>query len=65
MLGAMSGGGKGTRVSPLANGGLDEALGLAIGFGRVRPGGDVLEAELPAGGGKGVITRSTRTPMRW
>src|SRR6516165_8094003 len=31
---------------------LDEALSLAIGFGRVRPGSDVFEAEFLAGFGE-------------
>ena len=39
--------------------GLDEALGLAAGFGRVRPGAHVPEAELLAclAKGEGFVTR--------
>ena len=36
-------------VGPLAQQGLDEALGLAVGLGRVGPGADVAQAEQPAG----------------
>jgi hypothetical protein len=41
-------------VSPLAQGGLDEALGLAVGAGSIRPGEDVLETEFLAGSGKDI-----------
>ena len=41
-------------VGPLAQGGLDEALGLAVGTRGIGPGEDVLEPELLAGLGKGV-----------
>jgi hypothetical protein len=37
-------------VGPLAQGGLDEAFGLAVGAGSVRTGEAVLDAELEAGG---------------
>src|SRR6202167_3775257 len=37
-------------VGPLAQGGLDEAFGLAVGARGVRPGEAVLDAELEAGG---------------
>jgi hypothetical protein len=36
-------------MGPFSQGGLDEALGLAVGPRAVRLGADVLEAELPAG----------------
>ena len=36
-------------VGPLAQQGLDEAFGLAVGLGRVRPGAEVAQAEHPAG----------------
>jgi len=39
----------GVSVGPFAQGGLDEAFGLAVGFGRVRSGTDVLEVESFAG----------------
>src|SRR5271167_310447 len=39
-------------VSPLAQGGLDEAFGLAVGAGSVGAGEAVLDAELEAGGAK-------------
>ena len=39
-------------VSPLAQGGLNEAFGLAVGAGSVRAGEAVLDAELEAGGAK-------------
>ena len=34
-------------VGPFPQCGLDEALGLAVGFGRVRPGSDVLQTQVP------------------
>ncbi len=37
-------------VGPLAQGGLNEAFGLAVGAWRVRTGETVLDAELEAGG---------------
>ena len=37
-------------ISPLAQGGLDEAFGLTVGARSVRPGEAVLDAELKAGG---------------
>src|ERR1700691_1270887 len=40
--------GVGLGISPFPEGGLDEALGLAIGFGCVGLGADVLDAELAA-----------------
>src|SRR5215212_6483206 len=45
---------------PFAQGGLDEALGLAVCLGRIRLGPDVLEAEIAAGGPKrlGAIARA-------
>ena len=36
-------------ISPFAQAGLDEALGLAVGLGRIGPGADVLEAKTLAG----------------
>jgi hypothetical protein len=36
-------------VGPLAEQGLDEPLGLAVGVGRVRPGADVAHTQQPAG----------------
>src|ERR1041385_5802447 len=39
-----------TNVGPLAQGGLDEAFGLAVGAGSVGTGKAVLDAELKAGG---------------
>ena len=41
-------------ISPFAQGGLDEAFGLAVGFGGIGLGCDVFEAELFAGGGEGM-----------
>jgi len=43
---------EGHRVGPLPAEGLDKALGLAVGAGRVGPGADVLEAKGAAGFGK-------------
>lgn len=39
----------GLSVGPLSERGLDEALGLAVGFGSVGPGADVLDPEFSAG----------------
>jgi len=39
----------GLGISPFAQAGLDEALGLAVGLGRIGPGADVLEAKTLAG----------------
>ena len=41
-------------IGPFAQGGLDEAFGLAVGSGRIGFSSDVFEAELFAGGGEGV-----------
>ena len=46
----------GVSVGPLAEGGLDEALGLAIGLGGVGPGEAVLETEGGDGGAHGMGT---------
>ena len=46
--------GIGLGVGPFAQRGLDEALGLAVGLGRVGPGADVLEAEIAAGLAEGL-----------
>lgn len=43
VLGAMVRGLAGAGVGPLAERGLDEALGLAVGLGRVGPGADMFE----------------------
>src|SRR3954469_10041489 len=40
-------------VGPFAQGGLDEALGLAVRLGRIRLGPDVLETEIAAGAAEG------------
>ena len=53
-LGALRGMGVGVGVSPLAEGGLDEALGLAIGLGSIGAGEAVLEAESGDGLAHGV-----------
>jgi len=37
----------GPGIGPFAQGGLDEAFGLAIGLGRIGPGADVLDGEPP------------------
>jgi hypothetical protein len=64
-------GGVGSGVGPLAQAGLDEPLGLAVGAWRVGFGADVVPPEHPAGLAPAVaaigravvgITRSTRTP---
>jgi hypothetical protein len=36
------------RISPLSESGLDEAFGVAVGFGRIRLGADMLDAQVPA-----------------
>src|SRR3546814_12231186 len=46
--GALIGAGIGFGISPLAQAGLDEPFGLAVGLRRVRLGADVLEAEVSA-----------------
>src|SRR3954452_6815828 len=48
------GGTVGLSVGPFAQGGLDEALGLAVCLGRIGLGPDVLEAELAAGAAEGL-----------
>jgi CheY-like chemotaxis protein len=53
MRGAVGGTGKDRAIGPLAQGGLDEALGLAVGPGGVGAGADMLEAEFAAGLGEG------------
>ena len=58
--GALVGVGIGVGVSPLAEGGLDEALGLAVGLWGVGPGEAVLEAE----GGEGGGGTARRAPLR-
>ncbi len=50
LISAMGGGVVGSGIGPFTNGGLDEALGLAVGLGSVGAGADMLEAELAAGG---------------
>ena len=57
LLGSLGGGGVGACVGPFPQRGLDEALGLAVGLGRVEPGSDVLEPEPSAGAieGKGFV----------
>src|SRR6266403_1105326 len=52
VLGAASGCRIGDGVSPFPERGLNEALGLAVGFGRVWFCADVLEAEIAAGLGE-------------
>ncbi len=44
----------GMGVGPFPEGGLDKALCLAVGLGRVWPGADVLEAEIAAGIAEGL-----------
>jgi hypothetical protein len=48
-IGAAVGCGIGLSVRPFPQCGLNEALGLAVGFGPLRFGADVLEAQLRAG----------------
>src|SRR6516165_7566167 len=58
----------GTGIGPLAQARLDEALSLAVSFGRVRLGSDVFEGELLAGFGEvpREIARAVVGPMpRW
>src|SRR3954468_13049500 len=50
--GAVIRGGVGLSVGPFAQGGLDEALSLAVCLGRIGLGPDVLETEIAAGGAK-------------
>src|SRR3982751_454702 len=47
-------GGVGLSVGPFAQGGLDEALGLAVCLGRIGLGPDVLETEIAAGPAEGL-----------
>src|SRR4029077_17162914 len=56
----LGGGLVGAGVGPLAQAGLDEALGLAVGARRVGPGADMLEAGLGTGrpGVKGPVGRA-------
>src|SRR5438477_7664690 len=49
LVGSAIGVGVGLSVSPFPQRALDEALGLAVGLRRVRPGPDVLESEIAAG----------------
>src|SRR5258708_23023613 len=53
LVGTMSRGIEARGVSPLAQGRLDEALGLAVGFGRIGAGSDMFNPELATGLGKG------------
>jgi hypothetical protein len=50
----------GQRIGPFPQRGLDEALGLAVGPGRIGPGSEVLEPEPSAGPGKdaGAVARA-------
>src|SRR4051812_35627235 len=48
LLGTAIGSWIGLSVGPLSECGLDEALSLAVGFGRVGLGTDVLDAQVPA-----------------
>src|SRR3954453_6309445 len=52
--GAVVRGGVGLSVGPFAQSGLDEALGFAVGLGRIGLGPDVLEAEIAAGRAEGL-----------
>src|SRR3954451_20367349 len=52
--GAVIRGGVGLSVGPFAQGGLDEALGLAVGLGRIGLGPDVLETEIATGRAEGL-----------
>src|SRR3954465_12382767 len=52
--GAVVRGWVGLSVGPFAQGGLDEALGLAVRLGRIRLGPDVLETEIAAGAAEGL-----------
>ena len=74
LVGAMGGSIEGRGISPLAQGGLDEALGLAVGPGGVGAGAHVPDPELATARAKGqawkqgplsVMTRWSRTPKRW
>lgn len=44
----------GAGIGPFSEGGLDEPFGLAVGFGRVGLGADVLDAQVPASVTEGV-----------
>src|SRR3954453_16225334 len=46
----------GLSVGPFAQGGLDEALSLAVCLGRIGLSSDVLEAEIAAGAAEGLST---------
>jgi hypothetical protein len=50
-------------VGPLAQSGLDEAFGLAVGAGRVRTGEAMLNAELEAGR-RGSVGSDSRSRCR-
>src|SRR3954466_4765028 len=52
--GAVIRGWVGLSVGPFAQGGLDEALGLAVCLGRIGLGPDVLETEIAAGAAEGL-----------
>src|SRR3954467_15497089 len=52
--GAVVRGWVGLSVGPFAQGGLDEALGFAVRFGRIGLGPDVLETEIAAGAAEGL-----------
>ena len=56
----------GLGIGPLAQGGLDEALGFAVGFRRVGFGPDVFEAEIAASAAEceGFVTRSVSVITR-
>ena len=58
MVGAVSGRVEGGGISPLAQGGLDKAFGLAIGARGIGSGKNVLEAELATGQGKNIGTKT-------
>src|SRR5579871_5583421 len=51
---SLGGGLVGAGVGPFAQGGLDKALGLAVGFWRVGPGADVPDPALGEAGAEGV-----------
>ena len=56
----------GLGVSPFPQGRLDEALGLAVGLGRVGLGADVVQAELGASRRRrGICSRRRNTSGRW
>jgi hypothetical protein len=64
LRGATIGCGIGLCVGPLSKRSLDEALGFAVGFRRVGPGADMLEAEVLASfaEGKAKIARRNYVP---